>query len=88
MVRKFVKKEILLTMEEDLKNHTFRLGFFAITEPNAGSDVVSMRTTATDKGDHWEINGSKMWISQAAYADYGLLLRIRGGLYARTITRN
>ncbi|GAB6171111.1 acyl-CoA dehydrogenase [Paradesulfitobacterium aromaticivorans] len=50
-----------------------KLGYFAITEPNSGSDVASMRTTATDKGDHWEINGQKMWISQAAYADYGLV---------------
>lgn len=49
------------------------LGFFAITEPNTGSDVSSMRTTATDKGDHWEPNGSKMWISQAFYGDWGLL---------------
>ncbi len=50
-----------------------KLGFFAITEPNTGSDVASMRTTATDRGDHWEINGGKMWISQASYGDYGLL---------------
>lgn len=50
-----------------------KLGFFAITEPNTGSDVSSMRTTAVDRGDYWEINGSKMWISQAAYGDYGLL---------------
>jgi len=50
-----------------------KLGFFAITEPNNGSDVGSMRTTATDRGDYWEINGSKMWISQASCGDYGLL---------------
>ncbi len=49
------------------------LGFFAITEPDTGSDVASMRTTAKDKGDYWEINGQKMWISQAAYGDWGLL---------------
>jgi glutaryl-CoA dehydrogenase (non-decarboxylating) len=48
-------------------------GFFAITEPNTGSDVAGMRTTATDKGEHWEINGQKMWISQATYGDWGLL---------------
>ncbi|MGE4274157.1 MAG: acyl-CoA dehydrogenase family protein [Desulfitobacterium sp.] len=52
------------------------LGFFAITEPNSGSDVVSMKTTAVDKGDHWVINGSKMWISQAAYGDWGLLYAV------------
>lgn len=48
-------------------------GFFAITEPNSGSDVVSMGTTATDRGDHWELNGQKMWISNAHLGDYGLV---------------
>ena len=50
-----------------------KLGFFAITEPNTGSDVASMKTTAVDKGDHWEVNGQKMWISNAHVGDYGLL---------------
>jgi len=50
-----------------------RLGFFAMTEPNTGSDVASMKTTARDKGDHWEINGSKIWISNAHVGDAGLL---------------
>lgn len=49
------------------------LGFFAMTEPNTGSDVASMKTTARDKGDHWEINGTKTWISQAHVGDAGLL---------------
>lgn len=49
------------------------LGFFAITEPNSGSDVVSMGTTATDRGDHWELNGQKMWISNAQIGDDGLV---------------
>lgn len=48
-------------------------GFFAITEPNSGSDVISMGTTATDKGDHWELNGQKMWISNAHVGDWGLV---------------
>jgi len=48
-------------------------GFFAITEPNSGSDVVSMGTTAVDRGDHWELNGQKMWISNAHLGDYGLV---------------
>ncbi|MBJ6802208.1 acyl-CoA dehydrogenase family protein [Geomonas propionica] len=51
-------------------------GFFAITEPNSGSDVVSMGTTATDRGDHWEINGQKMWISNAHVGDWGLLYAV------------
>ncbi len=50
-----------------------QLGFFAMTEPNTGSDVASMKTHAIDKGDHFEIHGSKMWISQAHVGDAGLL---------------
>lgn len=50
-----------------------QLGFFAMTEPNTGSDVASMKTHALDKGDHWEVHGSKMWISQAQVGDAGLL---------------
>ncbi len=45
------------------------LGGFAITEFNAGSDVLSMKSTAEDKGDHWLLNGSKTWISNASVAD-------------------
>jgi glutaryl-CoA dehydrogenase (non-decarboxylating) len=50
-----------------------QLGFFAMTEPNTGSDVASMKTYAVDKGDHWEVHGNKMWISQAHFGDAGLL---------------
>lgn len=45
------------------------LGGFAITEPDAGSDVMSMKTIAEDCGDHWLLNGSKTWISNANQAD-------------------
>jgi glutaryl-CoA dehydrogenase (non-decarboxylating) len=48
-------------------------GFFAITEPNSGSDVASMRTTAIDRGTHWELSGQKMWISNAHVGDWGLV---------------
>ena len=41
------------------------LGAFAITEPGAGSDIMAMKSTAVDKGDHWLINGQKTWISNA-----------------------
>src|SRR5574340_254851 len=50
-----------------------QLGFFAMTESNTGSDVASMKTHAIDRGDHWEVHGSKMWISQAHVGDAGLL---------------
>src|SRR3990172_842720 len=36
-----------------------QLGFFAMTEPNTGSDVSSMKTHAIDKGHHWEVQGNK-----------------------------
>jgi glutaryl-CoA dehydrogenase (non-decarboxylating) len=49
------------------------MGFFAMTEPNTGSDVSAMGTTATDRGDHWELNGQKMWISNAHVGDWGLV---------------
>ena len=45
------------------------LGGFAITEPDAGSDVMAMTSTAEDRGDHWRLNGSKTWISNADVAD-------------------
>lgn len=45
------------------------LGGFAITEPNAGSDVMAIETTAEDQGDHFVLNGSKTWISNANQAD-------------------
>ena len=45
------------------------VGAFAITEPDAGSDVMGMLSTAEDKGDHWLLNGSKTWISNANDAD-------------------
>jgi glutaryl-CoA dehydrogenase (non-decarboxylating) len=45
------------------------LGGFAITEPDAGSDVMALKSTAEDKGDHWLLNGSKTWISNAHVGD-------------------
>jgi glutaryl-CoA dehydrogenase (non-decarboxylating) len=49
------------------------LGCFGITEPNAGSDVMAMKTTALDKGDHFLVNGSKTWITNAHVADVCIL---------------
>jgi isovaleryl-CoA dehydrogenase len=45
------------------------IGALAMSEPNAGSDVVSMKTRAELKGDHWLLNGSKMWITNGPDAD-------------------
>ena len=45
------------------------VGALAMSEPNAGSDVVSMRTRADRKGDRYILNGSKMWITNGPVAD-------------------
>jgi len=45
------------------------IGGFGITESDAGSDVMAMTSTAEDRGDHWLLNGSKTWISNANVAD-------------------
>ena len=45
------------------------LGALAMTETGAGSDVMSMRTTATRDGDEYVLNGSKMWITNAPKSD-------------------
>jgi len=45
------------------------IGALAMSEPNAGSDVVSMKLRAEFKGDRWILNGSKMWITNGPDAD-------------------
>lgn len=47
---------------------------FGVTEPDAGLDTTSIRTTAKRSGDRWVINGRKIWISTAQVADMILLL--------------
>ncbi len=46
-----------------------KLGAFGLTEPNAGSDAAMQRTTAEDKGDHYLLNGSKIFITNGEVAD-------------------
>ena len=45
------------------------IGALAMSEPNAGSDVVSMKLRADKKGDHYVLNGNKMWITNGPDAD-------------------
>lgn len=49
------------------------LGCFALTEPDVGSDIASMKTTAKEVSDGWVINGTKMWISGVPVADVGII---------------
>ncbi len=46
-----------------------KLGAFGLTEPNAGTDAAMQRTVAEDKGDHWLLNGSKIFITNGEVAD-------------------
>lgn len=64
---------------------------FALSEPGAGSDATMIKTRATRDGDGWRLNGSKIWITNAAYADYAIVFAVtspeaaaarRGGISA------
>jgi acyl-CoA dehydrogenase len=60
-----VKKKYLGMLSEAPK-----LASFCLTEPDAGSDVSGMRTTAVKKGNQWVINGTKCFITNGGHADY------------------
>lgn len=51
-----------------------KLGAFCLSEPEAGSDATSQRTTAIDKGDYYLLNGTKNWITNGGTADYYLVI--------------
>ena len=51
-----------------------KLAAYCVTEPDAGSDVQSLKTEAVRDGDEYVINGSKAWISGAGYADWFFVL--------------
>lgn len=57
----------------DLASGT-KVGGFGLTEPNAGSDAASLRSTARRDGDDYILNGEKTWISLADYADQFLVV--------------
>ncbi len=74
-----------------------RIGAFGLTEPDAGSDVVGIKTTADRDGDNYVLNGEKMWISLADVADTMLVFawtdrekmkrRDHGGITAFVVER-
>jgi alkylation response protein AidB-like acyl-CoA dehydrogenase len=78
------KEEFLIPMAVGKK-----LGAFALTEPAAGSDAGGLRTTAVKDGEHFVINGSKIWITNGGIADTVILYAVtdpgkgaRGGITA------
>ncbi len=50
------------------------MGAYCLSEPNSGSDALSLATRADLKGDKWILNGTKMWISNAKWADFFLVM--------------
>ncbi len=53
-----------------------KVGAFGLTEPGAGSDAAGMQTVAVDKGDHWLLNGSKIFISSGGVAEVYVVLAL------------
>jgi len=51
-----------------------RLQAFGVTEPTAGTDTTSIKTTAVRQGDHYVVNGQKIWTSRAEHSDLMILL--------------
>jgi len=54
-----------------------KLGCYCLTEPTSGSDAASLRTTAQDDGDHWVLNGTKVFVTNGVEAEVVII-------YART----
>ncbi len=52
---------------------TSQLGSFCLSEPASGSDAFALQTRAVKDGDHWILNGSKMWITNSYEADFFLI---------------
>lgn len=68
------KQRYLTPLAQGRKDGQLYIGAFLLSEPEAGSDATSQRTTAEDKGDHYLINGTKNWITNGSSASVYLVI--------------
>jgi len=68
------KQKYLVPLAQGRKDGDLYIGAFLLSEPEAGSDATSQRTTAEDKGDHYVLNGTKNWITNGNSASVYLVM--------------
>lgn len=68
------KQKYLKPLAQGKKDGELYIGAFLLSEPEAGSDATSQRTTAEDKGDHYLLNGTKNWITNGNSASVYLVI--------------
>jgi alkylation response protein AidB-like acyl-CoA dehydrogenase len=68
------KVKYLTPIAQGKKDGELYLGAFLLSEPEAGSDATSQKTTAEDKGDHYLLNGTKNWITNGSSASVYLVM--------------
>lgn len=68
------KQKYLTPLAQGKKDGELYIGAFMLSEPEAGSDATSQRTTAEDKGDHYLLNGTKNWITNGGTASVYLVI--------------
>ena len=68
------KRKYLTPLAQGRKDGDLYIGAFLLSEPEAGSDATSQRTTAEDKGDHYILNGTKNWITNGSSASTYLVM--------------
>jgi alkylation response protein AidB-like acyl-CoA dehydrogenase len=68
------KQKYLVPLAQGKKDGELYIGAFLLSEPEAGSDATSQKTTAEDKGDHYVINGTKNWITNGGTASVYLVM--------------
>lgn len=68
------KQKYLIPLAKGMKDNELNIGAFCLSEPEAGSDATSQRTTAVDHGDHYILNGTKNWITNGNSASVYLVI--------------